>query len=103
MIGECFRRRDGPVSSVMDRSVSFAPYDGHSTRSDYARSCSSCIVGYSQVIDELQLQECADSRIGLPEEKGGISGGERKRLGVAAELLFNPPLLLLDGACWSAG
>ncbi|KAH0475522.1 MAG: uncharacterized protein KVP18_000649 [Porospora cf. gigantea A] len=50
------------------------------------------------VVETFQLVKCLDSRIGNPARgKGrGISGGERKRLNVATELLTNPGLILAD-------
>lgn len=55
-----------------------------------------------EVLEELDLTEVADSRIGNAVT-GGISGGERRRLSVAMELLYRPSVLLLDeptsGAC----
>ncbi|XP_077998210.1 protein white-like [Glandiceps talaboti] len=49
-----------------------------------------------EVMEELNLQKCGDSRIGQVTWTYGISGGERKRLAVASELLTNPPLFILD-------
>ncbi|PIK44970.1 hypothetical protein BSL78_18154 [Apostichopus japonicus] len=49
------------------------------------------------VIRALGLTKCEDSIIGNPERGiKGISGGERKRLSFASELLTNPPLLFCD-------
>ena len=47
------------------------------------------------VIDELGLGRVADSRIGDELERG-LSGGERRRLSIAAELVAQPALLFLD-------
>ena len=44
----------------------------------------------ARVLDELSLAEHADTRI------GSLSGGQRRRANVAAELLGRPSLLLLD-------
>ena len=49
-----------------------------------------------EAIGRLNLQKCADTRIGIPGIKRGISGGERKRTSIALELLTNPMLLFLD-------
>ncbi|XP_006826033.1 protein white-like [Saccoglossus kowalevskii] len=49
-----------------------------------------------EVIVELGLKECANVRIGGVTETCGISGGERKRLAVASEIITNPPLLICD-------
>ena len=46
----------------------------------------------NRVLDELSLTQHADTQI------GSLSGGQRKRAGVAAELLSRPSLLLLDEA-----
>lgn len=48
-----------------------------------------------QVIDELQLQNCANTRIGT-EFSRGISGGERKRCSIGMELITAPNILFLD-------
>ncbi|KAF0692215.1 Aste57867_16686 [Aphanomyces stellatus] len=47
------------------------------------------------VIDELGLRKCKDTRIGNQRVRG-ISGGERKRLSFATEILTNPSLLFVD-------
>ena len=50
------------------------------------------------VLADLQLEKCADTIVGSSDavEKRGISGGERKRLCVASELLSSPRLLFCD-------
>jgi ABC-type multidrug transport system ATPase subunit/pSer/pThr/pTyr-binding forkhead associated (FHA) protein len=47
------------------------------------------------VLRDLRLDHLQSSYIGTPERRG-ISGGERKRVNVAQELITAPPLLLLD-------
>jgi ABC-type multidrug transport system ATPase subunit len=47
------------------------------------------------VILELGLKDCADTIIGNDWRKG-ISGGERRRVSVAVQLLVNPSLIFLD-------
>jgi len=49
-----------------------------------------------EILDELGLTKCADTVIGTPGIKKGISGGERKRLSIALELLTEPSVLFLD-------
>lgn len=48
------------------------------------------------VIQELGLGKCANTQIGIPGKFVGISGGERKRLAFASEVLTNPSLLFCD-------
>lgn len=49
-----------------------------------------------EVINEMGLQKCADSKIGTPGRGKTISGGEKKRLSVATQILAQPSLLFLD-------
>jgi ABC-type multidrug transport system ATPase subunit len=49
-----------------------------------------------QVMDELGLSKSADIIVGIPGLVKGISGGERKRLAIAVELLTEPSVLFLD-------
>ncbi|RAL20705.1 hypothetical protein DL240_15415 [Lujinxingia litoralis] len=48
-----------------------------------------------QVLHDLEISDTAPLRIGSPEQKS-ISGGQRKRVNLAMELLTDPSLLCLD-------
>ena len=48
-----------------------------------------------QVVQELQLEKCADTRVGN-EFIRGVSGGERKRCNIGMELITAPTILFLD-------
>lgn len=48
-----------------------------------------------EVILELGLKECADTRIGTHTHKG-CSGGEKRRTSIGVQLLSNPSVLWLD-------
>lgn len=48
-----------------------------------------------QVMYELNLKKCQNTMIGIFGRKG-ISGGEKRRLSFASELLQNPKILLCD-------
>uniref|UniRef100_A0A0K0E6J2 ABC transporter domain-containing protein n=1 Tax=Strongyloides stercoralis TaxID=6248 RepID=A0A0K0E6J2_STRER len=50
----------------------------------------------SMLLDELGLTKCAKNLIGWPHKQKGISGGERKRLAFASEIITAPPLLFCD-------
>ena len=48
------------------------------------------------MIHLMHLEKCADTMMGSPTEKGGVSGGERKRTSIGMELITNPAVLFLD-------
>jgi len=48
-----------------------------------------------EVLRWLSLVKVANNQIGSPEKKG-ISGGERRRVSIAMELVRNPPAIFLD-------
>ncbi|XP_047206637.1 ATP-binding cassette sub-family G member 8 [Girardinichthys multiradiatus] len=47
------------------------------------------------VISELRLPQCAHTRVGNDYVRG-VSGGERRRVSIAVQLLWNPGILILD-------
>ncbi|KAK2509618.1 hypothetical protein MC885_011329 [Smutsia gigantea] len=47
------------------------------------------------VIAELRLRQCADTRVGDTYMRG-VSGGERRRVSIGVQLLWNPGILILD-------
>ncbi|XP_045301836.1 ATP-binding cassette sub-family G member 8 isoform X1 [Leopardus geoffroyi] len=47
------------------------------------------------VIAELRLRQCAHTRVGNAYVRG-VSGGERRRVSIAVQLLWNPGILILD-------
>ena len=49
-----------------------------------------------QVLVDLGLAKCRNTKIGVPGVVKGISGGEMKRLAFACEVLTNPQLLFCD-------
>eukprot|EP00027_Filamoeba_sp_ATCC50430_P011809 CAMPEP_0168578606 /NCGR_PEP_ID=MMETSP0413-20121227/21424_1 /TAXON_ID=136452 /ORGANISM="Filamoeba nolandi, Strain NC-AS-23-1" /LENGTH=655 /DNA_ID=CAMNT_0008612467 /DNA_START=81 /DNA_END=2048 /DNA_ORIENTATION=+ len=48
-----------------------------------------------KAIEVLGISHIANTKIGNPESRG-ISGGERKRVSIAVELISSPPLIFLD-------
>ncbi|KAI9003965.1 P-loop containing nucleoside triphosphate hydrolase protein [Hyaloraphidium curvatum] len=48
-----------------------------------------------EIIRELGLTDCQNTKVGDPQT-GGISGGQRKRVSIAIELIANPAILFLD-------
>lgn len=49
----------------------------------------------AEVIQQLGLSACANTRMGTELERG-VSGGERKRTCIAMELVLSPKILILD-------
>lgn len=50
-----------------------------------------------EILNELNLKKCEDALIGIPEKNiKGISGGEKRRLAFASEVITNPSLLFAD-------
>lgn len=49
-----------------------------------------------EVMSELNLIKCENTRIGTRDQDKGISGGEKRRLAFASEIITNPPLLFCD-------
>ena len=50
-----------------------------------------------EVLVEMGLSKCADTMVGEPERGiKGISGGEKKRLAFATEVLTNPQIMFCD-------
>ncbi|XP_031211409.1 ATP-binding cassette sub-family G member 8 isoform X2 [Mastomys coucha] len=47
------------------------------------------------VIAELRLRQCANTRVGNTYIRG-VSGGERRRVSIGVQLLWNPGILILD-------
>ncbi|XP_056419616.1 ATP-binding cassette sub-family G member 8-like [Hyla sarda] len=47
------------------------------------------------VIAELRLRQCANTKVGNQYTRG-VSGGERRRVSIAVQLLWNPGILILD-------
>ncbi|XP_074844497.1 ATP-binding cassette sub-family G member 8 [Carettochelys insculpta] len=47
------------------------------------------------VIAELRLRQCANTRVGNMYIRG-VSGGERRRVSIGVQLLWNPGILILD-------
>ena len=47
-----------------------------------------------EVMSELGLTKCADTVIGSPGKTKGISGGERKRLAFASEVIVKPNIII---------
>lgn len=49
-----------------------------------------------EILADVGLMKCIDTRIGDAIKGRTLSGGERKRLSFASEMLTRPPLLFLD-------
>lgn len=49
-----------------------------------------------EILIQLGLMACIDNRIGHTHKGKALSGGEKKRLSFASEMLTKPPLLFCD-------
>jgi ABC-type multidrug transport system ATPase subunit len=65
------------------------------TRGHSSISKKDAITRVDDLIASFGLQHQADSVVGTPIKKG-LSGGQKKRLGVASRLVTNPKILFLD-------
>ncbi|XP_042225060.1 protein scarlet-like [Homarus americanus] len=65
-------------------------------RMDVRTSASERRMRIQELVKELGLTKVQDSRIGTPGLDKSLSGGERKRLAFATEILTDPPLLFCD-------
>ncbi|OTF78389.1 ABC transporter sub-family G-like protein [Euroglyphus maynei] len=80
-----------PTLTVREHLVFQAMVRIPSTVSEAAK-----IARIDQVMRELGLDKCADTRVGGSRFFKGISGGELKRLSFAAEVLTNPSIMFCD-------
>lgn len=48
-----------------------------------------------EIVDNLDIRKCLDTKIGRPFERG-LSGGEKKRANIGCELITDPSLIFLD-------
>ncbi|KAK4320584.1 hypothetical protein Pmani_008588 [Petrolisthes manimaculis] len=65
-------------------------------RMDRRRSSRQKAARVTELMKELGLLRSQNTRIGIPGQDKALSGGERKRLAFAAEILTDPPLLFCD-------
>lgn len=57
--------------------------------------CSKSVL-IKQLLKQLDLSQVADTRIGQGDSSGGLSGGQKRRVTIAIELVTNPSLVFLD-------
>ena len=53
----------------------------------------------NELIEQLSLTKAADTIVGNVKVRG-ISGGEKKRLSIACEMIDSPKIIFLDGKCF---
>lgn len=59
-------------------------------------SAEEAVDAVESMLQRLSLDKCADTLLGIPGLIKGVSGGEKKRTNIGAELINNPMILLLD-------
>ena len=59
-------------------------------------SSKECLRRALEALDLMELSHRLNTKIGSSGGKGGISGGERRRLSIAKGIITNPRLLMLD-------
>ncbi len=52
---------------------------------------------------DLDLLHVADTRVGGNERGGGLSGGQKRRLTIAIELVTFPSIFIIDFRCFVFG
>ena len=97
------RRIARSVAFVKQKDLHFGELTVHETFSISARMRLGKSVSPAErkrriedLIDLFDLRTCAHTRIGYGNETGRCSGGERKRVSVAQEMLSYPTVLMLD-------
>lgn len=74
----------------LDTSVSISSKCNHLKTTCDNKPCSLCFLSQvDDVIAELRLRQCAHTRVGNDYVRG-VSGGERRRVSIAVQLLWNP-------------
>jgi len=86
-----------PQDDIMHAELTVGRALWYSARLRLPRDYSDAEIGgrVAAVLRQLGLADVEHSRIGTPDRRG-ISGGQRKRVNVALELITDPPVLLLD-------
>jgi ABC transport system ATP-binding/permease protein len=86
-----------PQDDIMHAELTVRQALWYSARLRLPRDYSNEEIGdrITAVLHQLGLEGVGNTRIGSPERRG-ISGGERKRVNVAMELVTDPQLLVLD-------
>ena len=65
-------------------------------RMDHSLKYKDRLARVKEVMADLGLAKCQDTLIGITGRMKGISGGEKKRLSFASEILTNPSILFCD-------
>lgn len=86
-----------PQEDIMTRTTTVEEtiYFAARTKLPWRTSRAECSRITQRIIKDLGLRDIKGSQIG-DEEKRGVSGGQRKRVNIALELVNNPRVLFLD-------